>query len=51
MRYIGGGDFIQGVPARDLTRDEWEALEEILAAAALAAGVYELAVVADGEKE
>jgi len=26
VRYVGQGHFFQGVPARDLTDDEWDAL-------------------------
>lgn len=27
VRYIGDGAFWPGIPARDLTREEWDALE------------------------
>lgn len=43
MRYIGAGEFVQGVPARDLTRVEWDALDTDTQALVLALGLYELA--------
>lgn len=43
VRYIGGGDFLHGVPARDLTRAEWDAIDTDTQALALALGLYELA--------
>ena len=27
-KYIGGGEFHHGIPARDLTEDDWAALAE-----------------------
>lgn len=26
IKYIGNGNYYQGIPARDLTEDEWEAI-------------------------
>jgi hypothetical protein len=34
-KYVGGGAFVNGVPARDLTKDEWDALDEGARARAL----------------
>ena len=28
MRYVGEGEFVIGVPARDLSADEWSALTD-----------------------
>lgn len=41
--YRRPGEFVQGVPARDMTREEWEALPEELRVIALELGIYELA--------
>ncbi len=41
--YVGDGEFFSGVPARNLTRWEWEALSPELQAACLKQKVYELA--------
>lgn len=43
MRYVGGGDFLQGLPTRDLTRAEWDAINTDTQALVLALGLYELA--------
>lgn len=39
-KYLNNGGFIQGVPARDLTQDEWDALEDWQRQAALKSGLY-----------
>lgn len=39
--YVGAGAWLHGVPARDLTTDEWESLDADLRATALARGLYE----------
>lgn len=44
VRYVGDGAFVQGVPVRDLTAQEWDDLPEELQAMALAAGIFEPAV-------
>lgn len=42
-RYVGGGkDFIPGIPARDLTVDEWLKLSPALQNKALKTKVYKL---------
>ena len=46
VRYVGDGSFLLGVPARDLTAEEWAALSAEQQAAVLYAGVY---VVEQGE--
>ena len=38
--YVGQGEFIPGVPARDLTEDEWLALDGDTQALALDSGLY-----------
>lgn len=43
-RYAGGGDFVLGVPARDLTVEEWAALGADQQALVVSLGLY---VVAD----
>ena len=40
-RYIGNGAYLVGVPARDLTVDEWAALDDETRATALALKLYE----------
>jgi hypothetical protein len=37
--YIGGGDYIHGVPARDLTEDEYIQHQDIIMANAAVTGV------------
>ena len=52
MKYIKKNEFIQGIPARDLTPDEWVALPKELQETALKSGVYEMpkkSVSKDGE--
>lgn len=40
--YTGqNGEFIEGIPSRTLTEEEWEALPDHLKAQALATGLYE----------
>lgn len=41
-RYVGDGNYILGVPARDLTAGEWDALPEERRRVCLAAGVFEV---------
>jgi hypothetical protein len=45
VTYNGAGNFIIGLPARDMTQEEWEACSENLRARALASGLYSLAIV------
>ena len=41
VKYLGdGSQYIEGVPARALTRAEWDALRANLRALALATGLY-----------
>ncbi len=40
VRYIGGGNFIPGVPARDMTPDEWSEIPADLREAAVQNGLY-----------
>lgn len=40
VKYIGGGRFFNGVPARDLAFDEWMNLPEEIRAAGFEQGVY-----------
>lgn len=40
-RYKGGANFLNGVPARDLTQTEWDALDAETRQACLALGLYE----------
>lgn len=40
--YVGNGNFLNGVPARDLTRAEWDALDEATRQMCLESGVYQL---------
>lgn len=46
-RYIGGGAYLLGVPARDLDEAEWDALGPELQAVAVERGLYE----ADGRPQ
>lgn len=39
-RYIGGGRWLHGVPARDLDAEEWDALAPALQAVAVERGLY-----------
>lgn len=44
VNYLGDGNaWIDGIPARDLTADEWAELTEAQKAHALASGLYQLA--------
>lgn len=47
VRYTGAGDYLPGVPARDLTAEEWAALGADTQALALALGLYEAAPAAE----
>lgn len=50
VRYLGQGKaFLSGVPARDMTLDEWEALDEDLRKVALALGLYKIETVSSHE--
>lgn len=40
IRYIGDGAYFQGIPARDLSDDEFAALSEAQQQALLASGLY-----------
>jgi hypothetical protein len=41
IRYLGDGSaYVEGIPARDLTRDEWDRLRADLRERALATGLY-----------
>ena len=40
MKYVGGGNYVQGVPARDLTAKEWDALPEALQEKAISTGTH-----------
>lgn len=42
IKYVGKGSFLIGVPGRDMTADEWDALDEELRDQALALGLYEV---------
>lgn len=42
LKYVGDGTAIVGVPARDLTAEEMQALDKHLLALALASGLYVL---------
>lgn len=41
-KYVGDGAFVAGVPARDLTEEEWETLPEKLRKWAETAGTHEV---------
>lgn len=51
MVYVGGGNYTDGVPARDLKREEWEALSEELRALALSLNLYEQVTAETAAKE
>lgn len=40
--YIGKGGYLIGVPGRDMTVEEWDALDDELRDQALALGLYEV---------
>jgi hypothetical protein len=50
VRYVGDGAFIQGVPARDLTAEEWAAVPSELQTMAVAARIFE-PMVSEHEQE
>ncbi len=39
-KYIGNGAFLQGVPTRDLTKQEWDALSKERQADLISLGLY-----------
>jgi hypothetical protein len=41
IKYVGDGEFLSGIPARDLTEAEWESLSKEQQKAALNSGLYE----------
>jgi hypothetical protein len=43
--YNSGRGFVSGIPARDLTMDEWEALSKELQEIAINSGVYKMSGV------
>lgn len=42
IKYVGKGSFLIGVPGRDMTVEEWEALDEELRELAVSLGLYEV---------
>ncbi len=44
VKYVGNGAFFSGLPARDMTLEEWESYPEELRSAALSADLYLLPV-------
>lgn len=42
VHYIGAGRWLNGIPARDMSADEWGAIDPELRAQALALGLYEV---------
>lgn len=42
VRYLGGLEYLTGLPARDMTLAEWETYPEDLRAQALSLGLYEI---------
>lgn len=42
IKYIGNGDYVMGIPARNLTVEEWESLTEETRQALMAQKLYEL---------
>lgn len=48
-RYVGGGAWLHGIPARDLTAEEWEALSQEQRDAATARGLYVVEETAEPE--
>lgn len=42
IKYIGNGDYVMGIPARNLTTEEWETLPETTRQALLEQKLYEL---------
>ncbi len=52
ITYLGtAGEFISGIPMRDLTMDEWNALPEHLRRLAIAAKLYRTGPSAEAPKE
>jgi hypothetical protein len=50
ITYTGDGRYLDGVPMRDLTDEEWAALADELRAAALELGVYKAPAKKTDEK-
>lgn len=42
IKYVGDGGFIQGVPARNLTQEDFDAFDKDTQALILASGLYEI---------
>lgn len=42
VRYIGDGAWLPGVPARDLSTEEWEQYKDTILASSQAAQLYQL---------
>lgn len=42
IRYIGDGNFLTGIPARDLSLEEWGELSGVIQVALIGQGLYEL---------
>ncbi len=42
IKYIGKGSFVQGIPARDLTKDEWDAFSKERQKSLVNAGLYKV---------
>jgi predicted flap endonuclease-1-like 5' DNA nuclease len=40
IKYVGVGEFLSGIPARDLTEAEWESLSKAQQKAAIESGLY-----------
>ncbi len=49
VKYIKPGEWLPGVPARDMDRPEWEALPEEKRALGLQLGLYEIVPEEDAE--
>jgi len=49
--YIGQGYFLGGVPARDLTAEEWSKLDKDIQKRAIALGLYEVVAKEMSEDE
>ncbi len=41
FKYVGGGEFYTGIPARDLSDDDWARLNEAQQAVVAASPLYE----------
>jgi hypothetical protein len=49
--YTGAGNYLNGVPARDLTDEDWDALTPEQKAEVKASGLYELEGLEEEEEE